>query len=174
MAFRRGLLAALAVGALIGGSAGCGADAVHEGKGGATASPVGTVLRGTDGEGRHYRDVDPKGAPRVAVEVRPDSGDGRDVRLRFRHFRFSDAGVSPVAVAGRGVARLSLDGRSVTWLRVTAYRLPATLVPRGTHHVTARLYADDRTIWAVHGKPVESTAAITSSGTKWTPGPGHP
>ncbi|MFF7186885.1 hypothetical protein ACFZAR_16900 [Streptomyces sp. NPDC008222] len=172
MAFRRGLPAALAAGALIGGSAGCGAEDVHEGKGGARVSPAGTVLTDTDEQGRHYRDVDPKGAPRVAVEVRPDSGGGRDIQLTVRHFRFSAAEVRPVAVAGRGLARLSLDGRSLTWLRVTAYRLPAALVPRGTHRVRARLYADDRTLWSVHGRPVEGAAALTSSGTERTPGPG--
>ncbi|MER6127012.1 hypothetical protein ABT173_31370 [Streptomyces sp. NPDC001795] len=172
MSWKRGLLAALAVGALLGGSAGCGSGDAHERKGEVSASPVGKVLDGTDEEGRHYREVDKKGAPQVAVEVQPDSGDSWDVRLTVRHFRFSPAGVRPVAVAGRGVARLFLDGRSLTRLRTTDYHLPGSLVPRGTHHVTARLYADDQTVWAVHGKPVESTADITASGAEATVSPG--
>ncbi|MFC3577310.1 hypothetical protein ACFOZ0_29360 [Streptomyces yaanensis] len=172
MSWTRGLLAALAVGALLGGSAGCGSGGAHERKGEVAASPVGKVLDGTDEEGRHYREVDKKGAPQVAVEVQPDSGDSWDVRLTVRNFRFSPAGARPVAVAGRGVVRLYLDGRSLARLRTTDYHLPGTLVPRGTHHVTARLYADDRTVWAVHGKPVESTVDITASGAEATVSPG--
>ncbi|MFE9094773.1 hypothetical protein [Streptomyces sp. NPDC007264] len=126
---------------------------------------MGKVLKDTDEEGRHYREVDPSGAPRVAVVVEPDSG-GWDVRLTVRAFRFSPAGARPVAVAGRGLARLYLDGRSLGWLHAPDHHLPGRLVPRGTHHVTARLYADDGTVWAVHGAPVQSTADITVSGTE--------
>jgi uncharacterized protein YjlB len=172
MSWTRGLLTALAVGALLGGSAGCGSGDAHERKGGVTASPVGKVLEDTDEEGQHYREVDEKGAPRIAVEVQPDSGGSWDVRLTIRNFRFSLAGAHPVAVAGRGTARLYLDGRSLARLRTTAYRLPGTLIPRGTHHVTARLYADDQTVWSVKGKPVESTADITASGEEAATSPG--
>jgi len=171
MSWTRRLLAVLAVGALLGGLAGCGSGDVHEHKGEATASPVGKVLDATDEEGRHYREVDKKSAPDVEVEVQPDSGDGWDVRLTVRNFRFSPAGVRPVAVAGRGVARLYLDGRSLAWLRTGDHHLSGRLVPRGTHHVTARLYADDRTVWAVRGKAVESTADITASAAEATPDP---
>jgi hypothetical protein len=171
MSWTRGLLAALAVGALLGGLAGCGSGEARERKGGVAASPVGKVLDGTDKEGRHYREVDKKDAPEVALEVQPASGDAWDVRLTFRHFRFSHAGARPVAVAGRGTAGLSVDGHSLTWLRASDYHLPGTLVPRGTHHVTVRLYADDLTVWAVHGKPVESTADITASGADETASP---
>jgi hypothetical protein len=66
-------------------------------------------------------------------------------------------------VAGQGFAYLFVDHHLVTRLRGPSYRLPAELVPRGTHHVTARLYADDGTVWAVDGKAVESTADITAS-----------
>jgi hypothetical protein len=68
-----------------------------------------------------------------------------------------------VPVAGRGVARLYVDGRTVARLRTAECRLAGRLVPRGTHHITARLYADDGTVWAVRGKPIESTADITAS-----------
>ena len=171
MSWTRGLLAALAVGALLGGSAGCGSGEAHERKGGVAASPVGKVLDGTDKEGRHYREVDKKDAPEVDVEVQPASGDTWDVRLTFRHFRLSPQGVRPVAVAGRGTAGLYVDGHPLTRLRTPDYRLPGRLVPRGTHHVTVRLYADDQTVWAVHGKPVESTADITASGAEVTASP---
>nr|WP_168507658.1 nuclear transport factor 2 family protein [Streptomyces sp. S1D4-11]QIY94937.1 nuclear transport factor 2 family protein [Streptomyces sp. S1D4-11] len=165
MSWKRGLLAALAVCALLGGSAGCGTGAARERRGAVSPSPVGKILDETDKEGRHYREVDKKSAPEVAIEVQPASGDGWDVRLTVHRFRFSPAAAKAEAVAGRGVALLSLDGRNLATLRTAAYHLTGDLVPRGTHHVTARLYADDRTAWAVHGKAVESTADITASGT---------
>jgi hypothetical protein len=164
MRWTRGPLAALAICVLLlGGSAGCGPGEAHEGKNGASPSPVGRLLDHTDEQGRHYREVDDKDAPAVEIEVAPDTGDSWDVRLTVRHFRFSPAGVRPRAVPGRGVVRLYLDGAVVARLRTTRHRLAAGLIPRGTHHLTARLYADDGTVWAVHGKPVQSTADITES-----------
>jgi hypothetical protein len=134
MSWKRGLLVALAVCALLGGSAGCGTGAAHERRDAVSPSPVGKILDETDKEGRHYR-----------------------------------AAAKAEAVAGRGVALLSLDGRTLATLRTAEYHLTGDLVPRGTHHITARLYADDRTAWAVGGKPVESTADITASGAAPTP-----
>lgn len=134
-----------------------------------SASPVGTLLDDTDEKGRHYREIDEKGAPKVGVEVQPDADGGWDVRLTVRDFRFSPAGAKPVAVAGRGTAVLSLDGRTLARLRTTEYHLPGRLVRGGTHQLTARLYADGQTVWAVDGEPVESVANITASGPEPTP-----
>ncbi|GHH18483.1 hypothetical protein GCM10018780_62960 [Streptomyces lanatus] len=156
------------------GSVGCGSSDARDGAGSAVSpSPVGKVLGDTDGDGRHYREVGEGEAPQVAIEVQPDPGDGAgwDVRLTLRDFRFSPAGAKPQAVAGRGAARLFVDGRPVTELRTPGYRLPAGLVPRGTHQVTVRLYADDGTVWAVDGQPVESTADITASAAETTATP---
>ncbi|MFI7414190.1 hypothetical protein ACIBU0_36640 [Streptomyces sp. NPDC049627] len=167
MSWMRSLLAALAVCVLLlTGTAGCGSDgARQQGEDGLSPSPVGKVLDDTDGEGRHYREVDEDDAPGVGIEVQPDpDGDGSwDVTLTLRDFRFSPAGSKAQAVAGRGLAHLFVDERLVTRLRTPAYRLAPGLVPRGTHQVTVRLYADDGTVWAVDGQPVESTAAITAS-----------
>ncbi|MEU9284796.1 nuclear transport factor 2 family protein [Streptomyces sp. NPDC048275] len=171
MSWKRGLLAALAVGALLGGPAGCGTGEAPERTDETSASPVGKLLDETDERGRHYREVEEKGAPEVAIEVQPDSDADWDVRLTVRNFHFSPSGTKAAAVAGRGLALLSLDGRTIATLRTTRHHLPADLVPRGTHQVTARLYADDRTAWAVHGKPVESTADITASAAGPTPTP---
>jgi hypothetical protein len=100
----------------------------------------------------------------VDTVVTPDAAGGWDVRLDVHRFRFSPAGTAAKAVVGRGLACLFVDGGLVTRLRTAAYHLPAGLVPHGTHHVTARLYADDGTVWAVQGEPVESTADVTASG----------
>ncbi|KAB1150511.1 hypothetical protein F7R91_00475 [Streptomyces luteolifulvus] len=170
MSWTRGLLAALAVCVLLlAGSAGCGTGNEHEqqngknGKSGVSPSPVGKILEDKDNEGRRYREVDEQDAPEVGIEVEPDARAGWDVRLTVRNFRFSPAGTKAKAVAGRGVALLFVDGRPVAGLRTPEYHLSAGFVPHGTHHVTARLYADDHTVWAVDGEPVESTADITAS-----------
>ncbi|MFB6847744.1 hypothetical protein ACFCXS_23200 [Streptomyces sp. NPDC056373] len=166
MSWTRRLCAALAgCVLLLAGSVGCGTGAAREG--GASPAPVGKILEGREG-GQPLREVAPEGAPDVGIEVQPDAAGGWDVRLTVHNFHFSPAGGAARAVAGRGLARLFVDGRPVTRLRTSTYRLDARLVPRGTHHVTARLHADDGTVWAVDGKPVESTADITAS----EPGPG--
>ncbi|MFE0253504.1 hypothetical protein [Streptomyces sp. NPDC059010] len=177
MSWTRSLLAVLAVCVLLlTGSVGCASsDAREQGPGG--VSPVGKVLDDTDGEGRHYREVAKGGAPEVGIEVQPDPGGGGggdggwDIRLTLRDFRFSPAGAEAKATAGRGLAYLYVDGRLVTRLRIPEYRLAPGLVPRGTHQVTVRLYADDGTVWAVDGKPVENTAAITASEEEATTAP---
>lgn len=135
----------------------------EEPEAGDSATPVGKLVEDTDEEGRRYREVDAELAPEVGVEVQPEADDSWDVRLTVRDFRFSPEGTQAKAVAGRGVARLFLDGDLLTLLRGPRYRLPAGLVPRGTHQLTVRLYADDDTVWAVDGEPVESTADITAS-----------
>ncbi|MEU3839977.1 nuclear transport factor 2 family protein [Streptomyces sp. NPDC028635] len=167
MAWRHGLLGALVVAVLVFlASAGCGSGEAggREKQGtGDTAHPVGKVLDDTDEEGRHYREIGAKHAPEVDVVVQPHTGGTWDVRLILRRFRLSPAGGRAEAVAGRGTARLSVDGHRVADLRTPAYRLPAHLVPHGLHHVTVRLYADDGTVWAVDGKAVQSTADITAS-----------
>ncbi|MEU2425443.1 hypothetical protein ABZ619_31245 [Streptomyces sp. NPDC007851] len=176
MSWTRGLPGGLALCALLlVAAAGCGSGEAPGRRETGAPSPVGKILPDTDENGRHYREIDRKRAPEVDTEVTPDAAGGWDVRLELRRFRFSGPGSAAKAVAGRGLAYLFVDGGLVTRLRTPAYHLPAGLVPHGTHHVTARLYADDGTVWAVHGKPVESTADVTASGTETaTPSAGTP
>ncbi|MGW8065698.1 hypothetical protein ACVV2G_26360 [Streptomyces ziwulingensis] len=169
MSWTRGVPTVLAVCVLLlTGPAGCGSSGAGEPEARGSATPVGRLLDTTDEEGRRYREVDGERAPEVGIEVQPETGDGWDVRLTVRNFRFSPAGAEAKAVAGRGVAHLFLDGELVTRLRGPEHRLAAALVPRGTHQVTVRLHADDGTVWAVDGEPVESTADITASGAEPT------
>ncbi|PJM96203.1 hypothetical protein [Streptomyces sp. CB01373] len=160
----RGSLAALAASALLfAGPAGCGRKAGHGQGDERPPEPVGKLLDHTDEEGRRYREVDRKTAPEVRVEVRPGSGGDWNVRLAVRRFHFSPAGTPARATSGRGLAQLLVDGRLVVRLRAPEYRLSGGLVPHGTHHVTVRLLADDGTVWAVAGDPVQSTADITAA-----------
>ncbi|AWW40396.1 hypothetical protein ADL00_11975 [Streptomyces sp. AS58] len=170
MPWTRRPLAALAVCALLlFWSAGCGTSDAGERTHGRSPAPVGRLLDVTDDAGRPYREVDAEHAPEVDIEIQPDtSGAGWDVRLSVHGFGFSPAGARAEAVSGRGFARLFVDGRPVAELRSGEHRLDAGLVPRGTHQVTARLYADDGTGWAVDGEPVQCTADITASGAEPT------
>ena len=172
MSWTRVFLGALSVCALLGalllGATGCGSGDANEDDG-VKPSPVGKVLKDTDEEGRHYREIDEKSAPEVAIEIQPDAdGDGWDVRLTVHDFRFSPAGTRKTPEPGRGHALLRLDGRPLTFLRGPTHHIDGSLVRRGTHQVAVRLHADDDTVWAVDGEPVGSTADITVSG----PGPG--
>ncbi|MEV6615549.1 hypothetical protein AB0N31_17145 [Streptomyces sp. NPDC051051] len=166
MSWTRGILPALAVCVLlVTGSAGCGTSGAPAPAGRESTlspSPVGKVLDDTDDDGRHYREIGGKGAPQVGLEVEPDAEGGWDVRLKLRDFRLSPSGAK-AAVGGRGIARLFVDGSPFADLRDPSYRIPEGYLAHGTHQVTARLYADDGTVWAVDGKPVESTADITAS-----------
>ncbi|MGW2344109.1 hypothetical protein [Streptomyces sp. NPDC001661] len=150
--------AALLTCALIAGAAGCG-------DGGDGPRPAGEVLSRTDGAGHHYRRVPEKGAPEIGLIVKPRTGPagGWDVRIWVRRFRLSPHGTPARAVERRGYARLYLDGRCLARLRAVDYRLPGSRVHRGTHQLTARLYADDHTVWAVADKPVQATADLTAS-----------
>ncbi|MFF7665183.1 hypothetical protein, partial [Streptomyces canus] len=165
MSWTRGLLALLAVCVLlVTGSVSCGADGAQKNKDGQSVSPVGKVLDDTDHEGRHYREVDKGNAPDVGIVVQPDTDDDSwSVRLTVENFTFSPAATKTKAVSGHGVAVLFVDDRPVTTLRAPSYHLATAYVPQGTHTVTARLYADDGTVWAVDGAPVESTADVTAS-----------
>ena len=167
MSWTRGFLAAFAVcallGALLAGITGCDSGGGAGEDNGAEPSPVGKVLEDTDEEGRNYREVDKKRAPDVGIEVLPDARDGWNVRLTVEDFRFSPAGGKRTAVQGRGYALLRVDGRPVAELRDPTHHLPGSSVTRGTHKITVRLHADDDTVWAVDGEPVERTADITVS-----------
>lgn len=155
----RAAATALLVCALLTGLAGCGAD-----DGG--PRQVGKVLDRTDEEGHHFREIPPEGAPEVGVTVEPDAdpADGWDVRIRVRDFRLSPADAPARAVHGRGYAQLYLDGHRLARLHSLDHRVPGERIGRGTHQLTARLYADDHTVWAVEGEPVEATADLTASG----------
>lgn len=156
----------LLIGALA-GTLGC------SGAAGATGTPssgatgpaaAGRLIDARDADGRQYREVPERQAPEADLVVSPDPRSGWDLHLTLHRFRLTPAQQGArTAVAGRGRVELSLDGRRLAVLHAPRYHLPAHLLSRGTHQLTARLYADDGTVWAVHGEPVESTAALTAS-----------
>lgn len=168
---RRTALCVLTAAALVLGAGACGGRATTHHKPGtsheqATGS-VGRLLSSGDGSGHRLRQVDAKGAPEVTVAVRPDSEDGWNVHLSVRNFRFTPDSVGGGALLGRGHARLFLDGHPLARVYGAWFHLPESLLRSagGGTELTARLYADDHTAWAVGSTPVQATAALTAPAT---------
>ncbi|OKI31917.1 hypothetical protein A6A29_23680 [Streptomyces sp. TSRI0281] len=178
------MLALLAAAVLVLGASGCGGRATTHHKPGTgheqASGAVGRLLATEDGSGHRLRQVDADRAPEVALSVRPDSEDGWNVHVSVRNFRFTPDSVGGAALAGRGHVRLFLDGRPLARLYGPWYHLPSTLARSTTgegRSLTARLYADDHTAWAVAAKPIQTTTPLApgTSATSGTSGsPTHP
>ncbi|MGW1409256.1 hypothetical protein [Streptomyces sp. NPDC002403] len=158
----------LTAGALVFGASACGGRATTHHKPGTSheqaVGGVGRLLAADDGSGNRLRQVDAEGAPAVTVAVRPDSEDGWNVHLSVRNFRFTPDSVGGAALPGRGHARLFLDGHPLARVYGSWFHLPASLVRAagGGTGLTARLYADDHTAWAVNSTPVQATASLAA------------
>ncbi|MFF9349760.1 hypothetical protein [Streptomyces sp. NPDC014734] len=152
--------------ALVLGASACGGRATTHHKPGTgheqATGDVGRLLDADDGTGHRLRQVDAEGAPGVTVAVRPDTEDGWNVHLAVRNFRFTPDSVGGAALPGRGHARLFLDGRPLARVYGSWYHLSDSLVRAtgGGTGLTARLYADDHTAWAVGTAPVQATASL--------------
>ncbi|MEU7020907.1 hypothetical protein ABZ990_09685 [Streptomyces sp. NPDC046203] len=130
---------------------------------------AGTLLDARDGTGHRLREVPASGAPAVRVETRPDSDGGWNVHLLVERFRFTPETTGDAALPGRGYVRLLLDGRETA----RAYG-PWAHVPAGARALTARLFADDHTVWAVAGRPVETTVRLGAGAPDASPGTATP
>ncbi|MFF2778741.1 hypothetical protein ACFVU3_28010 [Streptomyces sp. NPDC058052] len=155
-------LAAAAVAAVLLLAAGCGGRATTHHKPGtgheqATGSN-GTLLAARDESGRRLRELPAADAPTVRAEARPDTEGGWNVHLTVERFRFTPESVGGGALIGRGHARVLVDGRETA----RAYG-PWFHLPPGARTLTVRLHADDHTVWAVAGKPVQTTLPLTPS-----------
>ncbi|MER8044114.1 hypothetical protein [Streptomyces sp. NPDC094032] len=141
---------------------GCGGRATTHHKPGTSHQEAtggnGTLLAAKDAAGHRLREVPAAGAPGVRVELRPDSESGWNVHLLVERFRFTPESTGGAALLGRGHARLLLDGRETA----RAYG-PWAHVPAGARTLTVRLYADDHTVWAVAGRPIEATVRLADT-----------
>ncbi|MEV7566809.1 hypothetical protein [Streptomyces tanashiensis] len=142
--------------------AGCGGRATTHHKPGtshqeATGSS-GTLLAARDEGGHRLRELPTADAPTVRAEARPDSEGGWNVHLTVERFRFTPESTGGAALPGRGHARLLVDGRETARLYG-----PWGYVPPGAHTLTVRLHADDHTVWAVAGAPVQATVSLGST-----------
>ncbi|MFF7439354.1 hypothetical protein [Streptomyces sp. NPDC008122] len=138
---------------------GCGGRATTHHKPGtshqeATGSS-GTLLAARDEGGHRLRELPAADAPTVRAEAAPDSEGGWNVHLTVERFRFTPESTGGAALLGRGHARLLVDGREAARLYS-----PWGYVPPGAHTLTVRLHADDHTVWAVAGAPVQATVRL--------------
>ncbi|MFJ7958696.1 hypothetical protein ACIQ62_20670 [Streptomyces sp. NPDC096319] len=143
---------------------GCGGRATTHHKPGtshqeATGSS-GTVLPVRDESGHRLRELPAADAPTVRAEAAPDSEGGWNVHLTVERFRFTPESTGGAALQGRGHARLLVDGRETARLYG-----PWGYVPPGAHTLTVRLHADDHTVWAVAGTPVQATVRLADTPT---------
>ncbi|MFC9385431.1 hypothetical protein [Streptomyces venezuelae] len=127
----------------------------------------GTLLPARDEGGHRLRELPVAEAPTVRAEARPDSEGGWNVHLTVERFRFTPESTGGAALPGRGHARLLVDGRETARLYG-----PWGHVPAGAHTLTVRLHADDHTVWAVSGTPVQATVRLDGAPT--TPAPTTP
>ncbi|MEU8527222.1 MULTISPECIES: hypothetical protein [Streptomyces] len=145
-------------------AAGCGGRPTTHHKPGTSheeaTGTTGTLLTAQDGTGHRLREVPAARAPAVRAEARPDSEGGWNLRLDVTRFRFTPESAGGGAVPGRGHAHLLVDGKEIARLYG-----PWAYVPPGARSVTVRLHADDHTVWAVAGRPVEAVVPL---------GPGAP
>ncbi|MFH9724968.1 hypothetical protein ACH4M4_18675 [Streptomyces sp. NPDC017254] len=148
--------------------AGCGGRATTHHKPGtshqeATGSS-GTLLAARDEGGHRLRELPAAEAPAVRAEARPDSEGGWNVHLTVERFRFTPESTGGAALPGRGHARLLVDGRETARLYG-----PWGYVPAGAHTLTVRLHADDHTVWATAGAPVQTTVRLDTTPTASAP-----
>lgn len=179
-AFLRITVAVLTAGTLAFGASACGGRATTHHRPGTSheqaVGSVGRLLTADDGSGHRLRQIDAEGAPAVTVAVRPDSEDGWNVHLSVQNFRFTPDSAGGAALLGRGHARLLLDGHPLARLYGPWYHLPSSLVRAagGGRTLTARLYADDHTAWAVHSTPIQATTPLTATASAGTPAEPRP
>ncbi|MFG3349759.1 hypothetical protein ACGF1Z_32445 [Streptomyces sp. NPDC048018] len=132
----------------------------------------GRLLATKDSTGHRLREVPADGAPVVRFEARPDSEGGWNVHLLVERFRFTPESTGGAALPGRGHARLLVDGREAARAYGPWVHVPART---GARTLTARLLADDHTVWAVAGRPVEATLPLGADApSATTPGTGAP
>ncbi|MFF3761478.1 hypothetical protein [Streptomyces sp. NPDC002185] len=153
-------LAVVAAAALV--LTGCGGRATTHHKPGTSHQEAtggsGTLLTARDESGHRLRELPAADAPTVRAEIRPDSEGGWNVHLTVERFQFTPESTGGAALPGRGHARLLVDGRETTRLYG-----PWGYVPPGAHTLTVRLHADDHTVWAVAGAPVQTTVRLDAT-----------
>ncbi|MFD3660547.1 hypothetical protein ACFWVF_08075 [Streptomyces sp. NPDC058659] len=126
----------------------------------------GTLLPARDEAGHRLREVPAATAPTVRIETRPDTEGGWNVHLTVERFRFTPDSTGGAALPGRGHARLLADGKETARLYgAWGY------VPPGIRTLTVRLHADDHTVWAVAGAPVQATVRLDGAAPSTPPSP---
>ena len=108
-----------------------------------------------------FTDV-PVGAPVPTVDftLTKDSVGGYDLHVVTTNFLFTPQLINTAAIPDQGHAHLYIDG-ALTILLAPWYHL-AVLTP-GVHTVLVSLNANDHSVFALHGQPIQASKQFTAS-----------
>lgn len=133
----------------------------------------GQLLSAESADGHKLRNVPAEQAPRVELEVTEDSSSGWNVHVVTEGFEFAPERLGEVRPQ-EGHAHLFIDGEKVARLYGPWYHLSGSAVPAGEHELSVSLNANDHTLWAVDGEPIQASTTVTSiAGSGHEHGDGH-
>lgn len=122
-------------------------------------SGVGRVLEVGDGHGNLLREAPSDARPAVSLRVKADPAGGWTVRVSTPGFRWAPEDVNTPADAASGHAHLYVGATKVARIYGEWVFVPGTAAEAGDT-LSAVLYADDHSAWAVDGKPVEAEVVL--------------
>lgn len=125
-------------------------------------SGVGQLLQGSDGFGQRLREAPVQARPSAALRVAADPAGGWTVQLVTTGFAWAPQDVNSPAAAGQGHAHLYAADRKVSRVYADWTFLGADSAQEG-EVMTAVLYADDHTAWAVDGQPVTASVVLPAA-----------
>jgi hypothetical protein len=133
----------------------------------------GQLLSAQHMDGHKLREVPAEQAPSVEVEVTEDSSSGWNVHVVTEGFEFAPERLGEVRPQ-EGHAHLFVDGEKVARLYGAWYHLSGSAVPVGEHELSVSLSANDHTVWAVDGEPIQASTTVTGiAGSGHEHGDGH-
>lgn len=113
-------------------------------------------------DGHKLREVPAEEAPSMELEVTEDPSTGWNVHVVTEDFEFAPERLGEVRPQ-EGHAHLFVDGEKVARLYAPWYHLSGSAVPVGEHELSVSLNANDHTVWAVDGEPIEATTTVTGT-----------
>lgn len=120
-----------------------------------------TTAQGMDpGMMQKFTDI-PAGdpVPTVSFTITKDAVGGYDLHVETTNFAFTPELINTDAIPDQGHAHLYIDGQ-LTILLAPWYHI-AALAP-GIHTIAVSLNANDHSVFAVHGQPIQATEQFTA------------
>ncbi|MHB8660544.1 MAG: hypothetical protein ACYC75_01195 [Minisyncoccota bacterium] len=95
--------------------------------------------------------------PTISYTISKDMIGGYDLHVTTTNYTFTPELVNEAPIPGQGHAHLYIDGQ-LTLLLAPWYHIP--LIAPGTHTITVSLNANDHSVVAENGKPIEATSTL--------------
>lgn len=99
--------------------------------------------------------------PTLAIQISPDPVSGWNLSLTTTHYTFRPDLVNQPPVPNVGHAHIYVNGEKINRLYGNYYHLPE-LLP-GEYEVSVTLNANDHSVWALNGKPIEVKQTIVQT-----------